>query len=194
MPRNHNIMTFASTGEAGPYDERPMLPDALDLQIHLSKNDRPQPFFLICQHDTVLFAMSGDGHVEYKDASVLRHSYEVGDHLYVPAGVPHRIIPKSESIQYRYKLPETELEGVAWYCEGCGAALYREVWEIAAEMPQEAYLRIASAFNADPKQRTCGACAAVHPTIDLAPFRWSELARELKAEAMPEPAKANGTS
>jgi hypothetical protein len=106
MARNLMVFSFAAAANAGPYDERPMLPGSLDLQIHLSKNDRRQPFFLICEHDTVLFALSGAGHVEYKDASVLRHSYTVGDHLYVPAGVPHRIVPSSETIQYRYKLPE----------------------------------------------------------------------------------------
>lgn len=185
MARNLMVFTFAEAAKAGPYDERPVLPDSLDLQLHLSRNDRPQPFFLVCEHDTVLFAMAGDGHVEYKDASVVRHSYQVGDHLYVPAGVPHRIVPKTATIQYRYKLPESQLEGVAWYCEACGAELYREVWEIAAELPQEAYLRIAGAFNAEPAWRTCRACGAVHPVIDLAPYRWAEIARELRAEAKP---------
>ncbi|MGH7091301.1 MAG: hypothetical protein ACREFQ_20595 [Stellaceae bacterium] len=185
MARNHMVFTFAEAAKAGPYDERPMLPDTLDLQVHLSRNDRPQPFYLICEHDTVLFAMSGDGHVDYKDASVLRHSYEVGDHLYVPAGVPHRIVPNSATIQYRYKLPESELEGVAWYCDGCGHELYREVWEIAAELPQEAFLRLARAFNADERRRTCRGCGAIHPPIDLAPYRWSEVARELRAEEAP---------
>jgi 3-hydroxyanthranilate 3,4-dioxygenase len=160
-----------------------MLPDTLDLQLHLSKNDRRQPFFLICQHDTVLFALSGAGHVEYKDASVLRHAYEVGDHLYVPAGVPHRIAPTAETIQYRYKLPESELEGVAWYCEECGHELYREIWEIAAEIPQAAYLRISQGFNADPSRRTCKSCGTVHPTIDLAPYRWTQIVGDISAEA-----------
>jgi len=182
MPRNLTLFTFAAAARAGNYDERPMLPDTLDLQIHLSKNDRPQPFHLICQHDTVLMVMSGEGRVEYHDASVNRHSYEVGDHLYVPAGVPHRIVPASESIIYRYKLPETELEGLAWYCESCGTELYREVFELSAELPQEAYPRIVRAFNADVARRTCKSCGAVHPEIELAPFRWSEVAKELKAE------------
>ena len=183
------VFTFAEAAKAGPYDERPMLPDSLDLQIHLSRNAVPQPFHLICQHDTVLFALSGAGHVEYKDASVLRHSYGVGDHLYVPAGVPHRILPASETIKYRYKLPESDLEGVAWYCEGCGNELYREIWELRDELAQEAYLRIARAFSSDAKRRCCGKCGAVHPALDLSPFRWEEVARLLKEEAAQERAK-----
>jgi hypothetical protein len=182
MPRHHAVQTFAAAQGAGPYDERPMLPETLDLQIHLSRNDRPQPFFLVCEHDTVLFALSGEGHVEYRDSTVLRHNYEVGDHLYVPAGVPHRIVPASETVQYRYKLPESELEGLAWYCEGCGNELYREIFEIKAELPQEAYLRIASAFNADSGRRTCVKCSKVHPALDLSAYRWKAIAAELKAE------------
>jgi 3-hydroxyanthranilate 3,4-dioxygenase len=183
MARNLMVLTFAEAAQAGPYDERPMLPDSLDLQIHLSRNAVPQPFHLICEHDTVLFALSGEGHVEYKDASVLRHSYGVGDHLYVPAGVPHRIVPASETVQYRYKLPESQLEGVAWYCEGCGNELYREIWELADEVAQEAYLRIARTFSADAERRCCGKCGAVHPALDLSPFRWAEVARLIREEA-----------
>jgi 3-hydroxyanthranilate 3,4-dioxygenase len=188
MPRNHTVFTPVAAMKAGNYDERPMLPDTLDLQIHLSKNDRPQPFHLICEHDTVLMAMSGTGHVEYKDSSVNRHSYEMGDHLYVPAGVPHRIVPTSESILYRYKLPESELEGVAFYCEKCGGELKREVFEIKAELPQEGYARITKAFNANAENRACKSCGAVHPEIDISAFRWTEVAKELKEEAK-EPAK-----
>jgi len=190
MARNLMVMTFAEAANAGPYDERPMLPESLDLQIHLSKNAVPQPFYLICQHDTVLFAVAGSGEVEYKDAAVLRHSYGIGDHLYVPAGVPHRILPASETIQYRYKLPESELEGVAWYCESCGNELYREIWELERELAQEAYFRIAQAFNADAARRRCGKCGAIHPALDLAPFRWQEVARLLKEETAQERAKA----
>jgi mannose-6-phosphate isomerase-like protein (cupin superfamily) len=191
MARNLMLFTFAEAAKAGPYDERPMLPDSLDLQIHLSKNTVPQPFHLICQHDTVLFALSGSGQVEYKDASVLRHSYTVGDHLYVPAGVPHRIMPTSETIQYRYKLPESELEAIAWYCESCGNELYREVWQLKQELAQEAYPRIARAFNAEAQRRTCVSCGTVHPEIDLGPFRWEDVARLLKEENTQERAKAS---
>ena len=65
------------------------------------------------------------------------------------------------------------------------------MFETAAELPQEAYLRIARAFSADAKRRKCASCGMVHPEIDLAPYRWAEVARELKAEAA-EPAKSHG--
>lgn len=182
MARDIMFSTFAASAVAGPYDERPMLPESIDLQLHLSRNDRPQPFFLVCQHDSVLVVMSGEGRVQFKDASVLWHSYVPGDFLYVPAGTPHRIVPATESIQYRYKLPESELEAVAWYCEGCGAALHRDTWELAEEKAQAAYLRACRAFSEDLARRTCKSCGTVHPAIDLAPYRWAELSAEVVAE------------
>jgi len=183
------FFTFKEAGSSGPYDERPILPSTLDLQMQLSRNDRTQPFFLICEHDTVLATLSGRGRVEYKHAPVLWHDYETGDFLYVPAGTPHRIVPEEESIQYRYKLPESELEGVAWYCDGCGKELSRRIWEMADELSQEAYLRVCSEFNGDAGQRTCAACNAVHPSIDLAPYRWTEVARNIR---QPSKAEARG--
>ena len=183
MPREHMFLTYAEAAKCGPYDERPMLPSNIDLQIHLSRNDRPQPFFLICQHDTVLVVMSGEGRVQFKNASVLYHKYETGDFIYVPAGTPHRIIPDIESIHYRYKLPESELEGVAWYCEGCGSMLYRNVWKISDELVQEGYLRACQEFNADQERRTCRSCGERYPQIDLSPYRWRDVATSVKEAA-----------
>jgi hypothetical protein len=182
MARDIHFSTFAAAATAGPYDERPMLPASIDLQMNLSRNDRPQPFFLVCQHDSVLVVMSGEGRVQFKDAPVLWHSYVPGDFIYVPAGTPHRIVPATESIQYRYKLPESELEAMAWYCEGCGAVLHRDTWELAEEKAQAAYLRACREFSEDLARRTCGSCGTVHPAIDLAPYRWEELNAEVVAE------------
>lgn len=180
MARDFMFFTFKEAANAGAYDERPILSPKLDLQMLLSRNDRRQPFFLICEHDTVLATMSGRGRVEYKHAPVLWHGYESGDFLYVPAGTPHRVVPEVESIQYRYKLPESELEGVAWYCEECGAEISRRIWETTHELSQEAYFRTCSEFNDDLEQRTCTSCKTVHPSIDLAPYRWLDVARNIR--------------
>ena len=183
MAREHMFLTFVEAANSGPYDERPMLPADIDLQIHLSRNDRPQPFFQICQHDTVLVVMAGKGRVQFKDSSVLYHHYEAGDFIYVPAGTPHRIVPDTESVHYRYKLPESELEGVAWYCQGCGAPLWRDVWRISEELVQDGYLRACQGFNANLGCRTCDSCGTVHPEIDLAPYRWREVAASIRGGA-----------
>ena len=80
-----------------------MLPESIDPQLHSSRPVRPQPFYLICEHDTVLSQMAGQSSVEYKAPSVVSHLLEPGDFVYVPAGTPHRIIPHTESVQLHYK-------------------------------------------------------------------------------------------
>lgn len=176
MAQQHMAFTFALAAESGPYDEASILPDDLDIQLTLSRNDRAQPFHLICEHDSVLVCMSGSGRVEFKDSSVARYDYELGDVLYVPAGVPHRILPAQESVHHRFKLPESELEGVAWYCEACGAELHRDVWSLADSSAQEGYLRACTAFNQDEGLRSCERCEATHPPLDLSGYRWEEIA------------------
>ncbi len=181
MVRKRAFNIFQQAREAGPYDEYPVLPPEIDPQLHLSRNDRPQPFFLICEHDTVLAQMSGRATVIFKDANVLRFALTAGDFVYVPAGTPHRIVPETESIQIRYKPRDAGWEGAAWYCERCGAELWRSEWNTAEQISQDGYWRSCQAFNDDSAQRTCAGCATVADKIDLGAFRWREIAAELRA-------------
>ena len=182
MERRKAFNAFQMAGEFGPYDEIPMLPASIDPQIHLSRNDRPQPFFLICERDTTIAQLSGEAVIEFKDSSVIRHTVSPGDWVYVPAGTPHRIIPRTESIEVRYKAREPGLEGVAFHCEKCGAELVREEWDTAVELPQEGYLRSCQSFNDNEQRRVCARCGAKADPIDLSAFRWGEIARTLRAD------------
>jgi hypothetical protein len=191
MRQKRQYLTAREAPEAGPYDEFPTFPPGIDPQLCLSRNDRPQPFFLICEHDTVIVHMSGSGRVEFKGAPVNYHTLEPGDFVYVPARTPHRIVPATPSVQYRFKPEHPGLEGVCWYCERCGAELARDIWDTARELPQEGYLRSCRAFNDTPALRTCKSCGAVHPAIDLAGYRWAEIAAQIRSGAaaeQPEPA------
>ena len=179
MAREHMVFSFQAAAKAGNYDERPMLPNDVDLQVHLSRNNRQQPFWLICEHDTLITTLSGEGTVEFKDAPVLRHTYKTGDYIYVPAGTPTRILPEKRSVQYRYKAADAGLEGVAWYCEKCGRELYREVWDTADELSQVAYQRITVKFNGNSNRRKCKGCGKVHPKVDMRGLGWEKLAREI---------------
>jgi hypothetical protein len=179
--RKRAFNIFQQAKEAGPYDEYPVLPPDIDPQVHLSRNDRPQPFFLICEHDCVIAQMSGRATVLFKDANVISYALRPGDFVYVPAGTPHRIIPETESIQVRYKAREAGLEGVAWFCERCGGELTRTEWNTAEQISQDAYWNSCQAFNQDAAQRTCARCGAVADAIDLGPFRWREIAAELRS-------------
>ena len=181
MNRSRALSIFQEAKAAGPYDEFPVLPPDIDPQLHLSRNDRPQPFFLVCEHDCVLTQMSGRATVFFKDANVLRFALRPGDFVYVPAGTPHRIVPDTESIQIRYKAREAGWEGAAWYCDQCGAELWRSEFNTAEQLPQTGYLQSCEAFNQNSAHRTCTGCGALAPTIDLNGFRWRDIVTELSA-------------
>ena len=178
MPRKKTFQLWREAAKVGAYDEMPMLPDDIQIQVHLSRNDRPQPFHLICEKDTLLLLMSGGGAVEFKGTSVDRFPMKPGDFVYVPGGAPHRIAPSEESVVLRYKPQQPGLEGVAWYCPHCGAEIYREVWDTAKAVPQDMYQKIGERFAGDAALRTCSGCGTVHPPPDLAGLRWTEAARQ----------------
>jgi 3-hydroxyanthranilate 3,4-dioxygenase len=177
------IDTFKDAEALGPYDEYPVLVPNVDPQLHLSRNDRPQPFYLICGKDTLLVQMSGTATLAMKDSNVLHFPLIPGDFVYVPAGTPHRLIPDGVSINHRYKAERAGLEAVAWYCPQCGKELHRDVWDTASELPQEGYARACARFNAETATRTCTSCGTLHPELDLRDFRWATVAQELRAAA-----------
>jgi len=182
MPRKTNFDTLAMAGMRGAFDEYPIFPPDKDTQLCLSRNQGTQPFWLICQYDTVLAQMSGRGRIAFHDSSVRYFDMVQADYVYVPAGVPHRYSAETESIQYRYKAGKPGLEAVAWYCPRCTAELHRETWDCARELPQEAYLRASARFNQDRALRVCKSCGTEHDSVDVSSSKWAEVAGELRAE------------
>ena len=180
MPRKSRFAAFDEAAKRGPYDEYPMLPPGIDPQICLSRNNRPQPFHLICEHDTVLVNMSGTARVEFAGGPVRYQDMVPGDFVYVPSGTAHRILPDGECVHLRYKPEHPGLEAVAWYCEGCGVEFTRTVWDTGAELPQEGYLRACREFNDKKDRRTCIACGHEHDEIDLSPYHWETVADEIR--------------
>src|SRR5918911_829089 len=181
MDRRRMLNAFKAAAELGSYDEFPVLVVGINPQVYLSRNTCPQPFYLICERDTLLVQQAGTARVYFKHSSVLWHDLGPGDLAYVPAGTPHRFVPTTDSLVARYKAEPAGLEGVAWYCERCGHELERVEWDTAEELPQEGYLRACEAFDADAQRRTCQACGAVHPGIELDGFRWQAIAAELRS-------------
>ncbi len=149
MDRRRMLHAFKAAQEIGNYEEVPVLPTKVDPQMFMSRNSVAQPFHLICGKDTVVVQMSGTADVHFKDSSVNRFHMTVGDHVYVPAGTPHRIVPADESVQIRYKARSAGLEGVAWFCPGCDRELHRVEWDTAETVSQQAYLDACLAFNDD---------------------------------------------
>jgi len=180
MARKRMFFTFKEAAERGPFDEYPVLPEEIDPQLHLSRNDRVQPFYLDCGKDTVIVQMAGEGRVEFRDASVNFFDLEVGDFVYVPAGTLHRIHPDGENVTYRYRARQPGAESLVWFCEGCGKELYRSDYDGNSVVVQTAYADGCDGFNGST--RTCAACGHVHPKIDLSAFRWREIAAELASQ------------
>jgi 3-hydroxyanthranilate 3,4-dioxygenase len=182
MQRRNTFKVFEEMPKRGPFDEFPMLKSGIDPQLCLSRNDRPQPFFLICEQDTLVAQMSGKARIEFKNSAANYFDMVPGDYVYVPGGTPSRIIPDGVSINLRYKPEHPGLEAVAWYdAEGRET---RETFDTATELPQEAYLRICTAFNVSAQMRLG------LPLIDLSPFRWKEIAAEIRDALASEASKA----
>lgn len=180
IERKRFLNIFPLAEESRSYDERPLVLEHIDPQLYLSRDTVAQPFFLICEKDTVLAAMSGDADVDFRDCSVLRHRFSSGDFVYVPAGTPHRIVPRQPSLHVRYKAREAGLEAVAWYCDMCGTERHRIEWNTADELPQEAYARACDHYEATIAETRCVKCADVAPHLDLGDIRWEAIAKALR--------------
>jgi 3-hydroxyanthranilate 3,4-dioxygenase len=181
LDRKKMVRTFEAAKECGPYDELPVLVADRDPQLHLSRNDRPQPFHLICSSDTLLAQLAGTATLDLEYSPVRYHRLEPGDVVYVPAGTPSRLTPDDVSINLRYKPLHAGLEGVAWFCNACGHEVHREEFDTEVELPQEAYWRACQAFNTDVELRRCPHCAKEHDQIDLSGIRWPEVAQAIRA-------------
>jgi 3-hydroxyanthranilate 3,4-dioxygenase len=182
MARRPQYDTLAQIGQRGSYDEYPIFPPGKDPQLCLSRNRGPQPFHLICEHDTILAQISGSGRITFRNGEVRYFDMKPGDFVYIPAGYASRYTAAKESIQYRYKAEKPGLEAVAWFCPKCDAELHRETWDTAREISQEGYIRATSRFNTEAALRTCKSCGTVHPQVDVSASKWAEVAIEMRAE------------
>jgi hypothetical protein len=183
LTRNRYADLFALAQELGPYDFWPVLPPGQDPQLHASRNDRPQPFHLVHEHDAILVHFTGSGRVEFPEGPVRWHDLSPGDHVYLPAGLPYRVLAEEVCLQVLMKAEHAGLEGVAWYCQGCGDLLSRSDFDTETEQLQRGLFRNCVEFNADVSARTCGGCGSVHPEVELADFHWLEVAEQIENPA-----------
>jgi len=171
MSRRRMLHPFKT--ELTEYEDAAVLPEDTDPQLYLSRNRQPQPFHLICSGDNVLSQLSGAAQVHLRDSSVNRFRMDVGDHVYIPAGTPHRIVPIAEGVTLRFQPLEAGLQGASWYCGECDSELRRYEWEHDNDTPAlEYYMAACARFSADEAARTCGKCGSVAAPLDLASFGW----------------------
>ena len=167
----------------GSYDDYPVGPRGTDPMPHLSRNRVAQPFFLVGEHDQVLIQMAGEGVIEFREIAPDRMELAPGDTVYIPAGVPSRLVPRGENLQIRLKAEPPGREAVAWYCAGCGQLVHsRELSPDPQGVLQEQYWHAVQAFNGAESGRTCGGCGRVHPPVELGDIAWLDVAAALRAD------------
>jgi 3-hydroxyanthranilate 3,4-dioxygenase len=178
LERKKTLNVFRDGREAwGSYDDFPVGPRGTDPMPHLSRNRIAQPFFLVCEADQLLIQMAGRGEVQFRGVEPERMSLEPGDTVYLPAGVPSRLVPDGENLQLRLKPEPPVREAVAWYCR-CGALVHSR--ELTAGVVQDQYWAAVHAFNAEAALRTCGGCGAVHPPVELGDIAWLTVAEAIR--------------
>jgi hypothetical protein len=182
LERKKTLNVFKdAAGAWGSYDDFPVGPTGTDPMPHLSRNRTAQPFYLVSEADQVIIQMAGEGEILFAEREPARMPLVPGDTVYVPAGVPSRLLPRGENLQVRLKAEPPVREAVAWFCGRCGARVHAE--ELPADgIPQEGYWSAVHTFNADPTTRTCGGCGEVHPPAELGDVAWPEVAAALRAE------------
>lgn len=163
----------------GSFDEFPILRPEVDPQVHASRNEVDQPFYLVCEKDTVLAQLRGSSRVIFHDDSVNYFAMAQGDFVYVPAGAAHRILTRSSGEMIRYKAADSGTEAVVWFCDKCGSELDHYAWDNKMTIAQAAYQAACERYNADEARRICSDCGHTHPPIDLTPFQWNRVAQTL---------------
>jgi hypothetical protein len=167
----------------GSFDDFPIGQLGLDPMPHLSRSSTAQPFYLVTELDEVLVQMAGTAEIQFREleSGPATMCLAPGDTVYLPAGIPSRIVPQGEVIQIRLKGQPPLREAVAWYCEGCGELVHAH--EFSDAIPQREYWRAVEAFNADPELRTCGRCGLVHAAVALGDIAWPQVVEALESEA-----------
>ena len=178
LERKKTLNVFKEAERAwGSYDEYPVGPRGTDPMPHLSRNRVAQPFFVVSEEDQVLIQMAGRGEIHFKEIAPERMELGPGDTVYIPAGVPSRVVPRGENLQVRLKAEPRGREAVAWYC-ACGALVASQ--ELDAGILQSQWWQAVHAFNGS--SRACPACGAVHPPVELGDIAWPEVATALAQE------------
>ena len=172
MDRRRMLHAFKAAKEVGNYEDAAVLPEHLDPQVHLSRNSLPQPFYLVCEHDTIIGLMSGAAQIRLRGSSVNTFTTGPGDLVYVPAGTPHRIEPVTPSVQLRYKVRSSEREAAVWACVHCDKQIARLDWRVT-DPPSAAYALACQWFNEQCAGTLCAGCGQPVADVDLQALGWT---------------------
>jgi hypothetical protein len=180
LERKKTLNVFREATQAwGSHDEFPVGPKGTDPMPHLSRSRVAQPFFVINAADQVLIHLAGQARLELRETEVTTMALVPGDTVYIPAGVPSRLVPDGEALDLRLKAEPPAAEAVAWYCR-CGARIAAR--EIDAPVVQAGWWRAVHEFNGDAQLRTCARCGEVHAPVALGDIAWPDVAAAIAAD------------
>jgi len=173
MARRRMLQAFEAAKGIGNYADVPVMPIDVDPQITLARNTERQPFYLAFEEDTVLALMSGRAVVRLRDTNVNYWPMIPGDHVYLPAGTPHRFEPAEESVAIRFIGNDPAYRAAVFACETCDGELDRLEWKQDLEVDAVAiYAEAARRFNEDIEHRTCATCGTRAEPISLERLGW----------------------
>jgi len=181
MDRKRMLQLFNEVQSAwGSFDDFPALPPGTDPMPHISCNTVSQPFYLVSDQDQVLINLAGEGELWLKGHEPERMPLVAGDSVYLPAGIPSRVVTHTPSLQVRFKAETPGREAVVWYCSRCDNIVDWRSIDTGQEIPQEAYWEATRAFNDDEVRRTCRPCGAVRPPVELGDIGWPAVAQTIR--------------
>jgi 3-hydroxyanthranilate 3,4-dioxygenase len=181
VDRKRMLQLFHEAQSAwGSFDDFPALPPGTDPMPHISRNTVSQPFYLVSDQDQVLINFAGEGELWLKGNEPERMALVAGDSVYLPAGIPSRVVTHTPSLQVRFKAETPGREAVVWYCPGCGNIVDWRSIDTGQQLPQEVYWEAIQAFNDDAARRTCRHCGTIHPRVDLGDIAWPAVAAAIR--------------
>lgn len=179
--RKNNFNILREARKLGSFDDFPLLRPEVDPQLHVSVNSVDQPFFLTGKKDMVLSQMSGRSRIVFAGGPVRYFDLVPGEFVYIPAGMPHRVLTAEDGIQVRYKAREPGTETVAWKCANCGSEVHSVSFDASSAPAQIGYQSACEAFNSDPALRKCHNCGTEADPVNLGTFRWPRVVEALLA-------------
>jgi 3-hydroxyanthranilate 3,4-dioxygenase len=149
---------------SGPVANKEVFPES-EFIYQIVRGPNARNDFHIDPGDEIFYQLKGDITVRCIDADGTPHDVKVreGEAMLCRAGTPHCPIRPADTwglVIERKRRPD-ERDGLAWFCERCGAQLHEttfSVTNIEVEL-----LDAIKKFNASAAQRTCKKCGAVLP-------------------------------
>lgn len=179
VERGRFLNIFAAANQTiGSYDDFPLLNPGIDPMVYLSRNKVPQPFWLSSDKDQTILNLSGLCRIEFKDCEYNYMQIEPGDAVYLPAGIPNRLIPNGECLQLRFKAEPPGHEAINFYCQRCHHLIYNKSFDAGEEIAQQVYWEACQEYNSNQPSRTCH-CGEVSLPVDLTGILWPQVVENI---------------